>query len=320
MLSTSTTCRNSSANDNRARAASVTDVPRIIRTFKTIREHNNIMAELQHKIQRAIKLLQAIPTTDGPVEVCYSGGKDSDVILQLAKLAGINYRAIYKNTTIDPPGTIAHAKAMGAEIMRPEISFLELVKKKGFPSRFGRFCCSELKEYPILPRAIVGIRRGESRKRAERYHEPETCRIYKNIKGQPHIRQYFPILDWTNDDVAQFVAQQGISCHPLYYDDSGSFLPERRLGCIGCPLASQKKRRAQFLQYPKLLEAQKKALQSHWDNRIPPSKTQIICNNNAWNFMFYSLFCDSILNYQERTHTLFDFNPEQFIKDYFNII
>lgn len=36
--------------------------------------------------------------------------------------------------------------------------------------------------------------------------------------------------------------------------------------------------------------------------------------------MFYSLFCDSIMNYQERTHTLFDFNPEQFIKDYFNII
>lgn len=109
------------------------------------------MAELQHKIQRAIKLLQAIPTTDGPVEVCYSGGKDSDVILQLAKLAGINYRAIYKNTTIDPPGTIAHAKAMGAEIMRPEISFLELVKKKASQAVSADSAARYLKNIPSSP-------------------------------------------------------------------------------------------------------------------------------------------------------------------------
>lgn len=61
---------------------------------------------LDRKIDAAIKLLQSIPTDDGQIEVCYSGGKDSDVILELAKMAGINYRAIYKNTTIDPRGTI----------------------------------------------------------------------------------------------------------------------------------------------------------------------------------------------------------------------
>lgn len=58
-------------------------------------------------------LLRSIPQ-DGPIEVSYSGGKDSDVILQLAKEAGIPFEAIYKQTSIDPPGTTAHAKAMGA--------------------------------------------------------------------------------------------------------------------------------------------------------------------------------------------------------------
>ena len=65
--------------------------------------------KLKKKVDFAIKLLQSIPQ-DGDIEVSYSGGKDSDVILELAKMAGIPYRAIYKNTTIDPPGTIAHAR------------------------------------------------------------------------------------------------------------------------------------------------------------------------------------------------------------------
>lgn len=43
--------------------------------------------DLDRKIEFAINLLKSIPTDDGPIEVCYSGGKDSDVILELAKMA-----------------------------------------------------------------------------------------------------------------------------------------------------------------------------------------------------------------------------------------
>ena len=46
------------------------------------------MDSYEKKVARAIRLLQSIPK-DGPVEVSYSGGKDSDVILELAKMAGI---------------------------------------------------------------------------------------------------------------------------------------------------------------------------------------------------------------------------------------
>lgn len=121
------------------------------------------MADLDKKIRFAIKLLQSIPQ-DGPIEVAYSGGKDSDVILQLTKEAGIPFEAIYKNTTIDPPGTIHHAKEMGATIIRPKQTFAQIIEDIGFPNRMRRFCCKILKEYKVYDRAIQGIRRCESSK------------------------------------------------------------------------------------------------------------------------------------------------------------
>ena len=52
------------------------------------------LAKYEKKKARAIRLLKNIPQ-DGPIEISYSGGKDSDVILELAKMAGIPFRAIY---------------------------------------------------------------------------------------------------------------------------------------------------------------------------------------------------------------------------------
>ena len=206
--------------------------------------------ELEHKVDLAIKLLRAIPK-DGPVEISYSSGKDSDVILELAKMAGIDYRAIYKMTTIDPPGTIQHAREMGAEVLRPKMSFYEIICKKGWPNRTVRFCCQQLKEYKILDRAVQGIRRAESAKRAARYKEPEYCRLYS--KGEK-VRIYLPILEWTTEDVARFIEERGIKCAPHYYDEQGCFHPERRLGCMCCPLQSKKLRREEFKKYPGMLK------------------------------------------------------------------
>ena len=273
---------------------------------------------LQKKVDFAIRLLRSIPQ-DSPIEVSYSGGKDSDVILELAKMSGIPYRAIYKNTTIDPPGTIKHCKSKGVEIFAPTINFFDLVKKKGLPNRYVRFCCQYLKEYKVLDRAIQGIRRSESIKRAERYHEPEICRTYPK---KEKARIYLPILEWTDDDVVEFVTERGIKCHPLYYDEQGNFHVERRLGCIGCPLASQKQRIEQFKQYPKMLKlwikSQQKFLEAH-----PDSKSFKHNNGNAYNCLFRELFCKTSSEYQNLTgggmfpETAID--AKSFMEDYFNI-
>lgn len=55
--------------------------------------------------KRLIELSAEAAVKEGErVEVAYSGGKDSDVLLYLAKgVLGSDFVAIYKNTTIDPP-------------------------------------------------------------------------------------------------------------------------------------------------------------------------------------------------------------------------
>ena len=47
--------------------------------------------ELETKVRQAVSLIQKA-VGDKVVEVAYSGGKDSDVILELTKMAGVNAR------------------------------------------------------------------------------------------------------------------------------------------------------------------------------------------------------------------------------------
>lgn len=193
---------------------------------------------LEKKVERALWLLRtAAAGSDEPIEISYSGGKDSDVILELAKMSGINYRAIYKNTTIDPPGTIKHCIDNRVEIIRRK-SFAEVIQAKGFPNFTRRFCCREIKEYKVLDRAVQGLRRAESTKRRKRYKEPTFCRLYGSKKQ--HVEVFLPILHWTDKNVADFIEQRGIKCHRLYYDADGKFKPKCRLGCMGCPQKSDR--------------------------------------------------------------------------------
>lgn len=277
-----------------------------------------MMDDYEKKLARSIRLLQSIPTDEGPVEVSYSGGKDSDVILELAKMAGIPYRAIYKNTTIDPPGTIKHCKSKGVEILHPKKSFYQIVEEAGSPSQWYRICCSTLKEYKVLERAIQGIRRSESIKRRKRYKEPEECRTYKT-GGKAKV--YYPILDWTDEDVARFIEERHIECHPLYYDENGAFHIERRLGCIGCPLANQKERRNRFMMFPKVLKRWIQSLQKYYITH-PHIESVKKFNGIAHNKMFADLFCDSYDDYiTKKSVDLWgrQLDTKQFLEEYFKI-
>lgn len=274
------------------------------------------MSDYEKKVARSIRLLQSIPTDEGPVEVSYSGGKDSDVILELAKMAGIPYRAIYKNTTIDPPGTIKHCKEKGVEVIHPKTSFMGLVSKKGIPTRRARFCCSELKEYKVLDRSIQGIRRSESNARKERYKEPEICRVYGKDKK---VKVYLPLLDWTDEDVARFVAERNIKCHPLYYDEQGIFHVERRLGCIGCPMKSDNGK-GDFKRYPKMLRALIKSAHKFLDTH--PNCSSLRKFGNAYNLVFNDLFCDSYDDFITKTSVDLwggQLDTKKFLEDYFGI-
>ena len=249
--------------------------------------------ELQRKVDRAVKLIQAagkVAKEHGqPLEICYSGGKDSDVILELARMSGIEFRAIYRNTTIDPPGTIKHCRDNGVEIIQPKVTFRQVLEKVGLPSRYRRACCDHLKEYKILDYAVIGVRRDESKKRAERYKEPELCRVYKHKQRQ---RQYLPILEWTAADVETFIMERGIKCHSLYYDEDGTFHVERRLGCMGCPLAAKKQRMAEFKAHPQMAKFYIKGAQKYMDTH-PDSKVHKTFKD-ACEWFCFTLYCDNL--------------------------
>lgn len=266
--------------------------------------------ELQKKVDRAIRLIQSVKCDC--IEVCYSGGKDSDVILELTKMAGVPYRAIYKNTTIDPPGTIAHCKSKGVEIMQPQMTFFKLIEKSGYPTRRARFCCSILKEYKVLDNSIQGIRKYESIKRRERYKEPIICRIYG--KKENHVNVVLPVLDWSDNDIANFIQEREIKCHSLYYDENGKFRVERRLGCMACPMKS--KQLQDFVDNPKLAKQWIKSCGKYWENRKSISKKF----NNHYEEFVQDVFFDTYEDFRLATSGMFGkVDCKKFIENYFKI-
>lgn len=276
------------------------------------------MSELQKKIDNALKILKMSEKNaelhNEPVELAYSGGKDSDVLLQLAKESGINFRAYYKNTTIDPSGTLQHVRNNNVEVVQPKISFFQLIAKKGFPSFRFRFCCQSLKEYKILNTALWGVRRDESVKRKARYKSFNFCRVYNS---KEKVSVFAPLVDWTLKDVADFVNDRQIKLAPHYYDESGKIDFSRRLGCLGCPLKYDRGI-ADFMSNKNLLRAWLRAGQKFFENHY--------ANNGKFNdvyelFVFRTFFHDSESWRLHCSKNLFGytFNAKDFLENYFQI-
>ena len=68
-----------------------------------------------------------------------------------------------------------------------------------------------------------------------------------------------PIIDWSDADVWEFIREYNIPYCKLY--DEG----QKRLGCIGCPVASREARIAEFERYPKYKRAYIRAFQRMLD-------------------------------------------------------
>lgn len=121
-----------------------------------------------------------------PLIVCYSGGKDSDVMLDIAKkcLKPDEFEVLNSHTTVDAPETVYHIrdvfKGLEAEGVHTEIrmprykgkptSMWKIIEDKQMPpTRTVRYCCAILKEASTPNRIVaVGVREDESNKRKGR--------------------------------------------------------------------------------------------------------------------------------------------------------
>lgn len=271
--------------------------------------------DLEKKVKRGIRLIQAAAMGQDVIEIAYSGGKDSDVILELAKMAGVKYRVIYKNTTIDPKGTIAYAVSRGAEIINPEKTFIKIIEEKGFPTFRSRFCCEVLKEYRILDVAVHGIRRTESIARKKRYKEPEVCRNYGGLRGKARI--IYPILDWTDNDVLEFIVHRGVRIHPLYYRSDGTIDVTRRLGCQCCPMKSCRGL-SDFRANPRLVLMWLKAGLRWWNTH--PNAASHRKFSTVYDLFVHNIFFDTYEEFMLAKNGMFGtIDCKQFLSDYFNI-
>lgn len=117
------------------------------------------------KERKAIERLRAFEPQDEAYYLCYSGGKDSDVILMLAELAGVKYEAVHNLTTVDAPETVKYVKSKkNVKISHPEKTMWELIVEKGMPpTRIARYCCATQKESGGAGRVkVTGTRWAES--------------------------------------------------------------------------------------------------------------------------------------------------------------
>lgn len=122
------------------------------------------------KEKRAIEYLKSFEPKREPYYLCYSGGKDSDCILALARLAGVNFEAVHNLTTVDAPETVHYVQQQkDVHIDYPHTSMWELIVKQKYPPiRTERYCCKYLKEDNGRGRVkITGVRWAESARRKD---------------------------------------------------------------------------------------------------------------------------------------------------------
>lgn len=236
--------------------------------------------------QKAIKRIQVASEMSlyhyGKPLVCtYSGGKDSDVMLELFRRGGIPFEVHNSHTTADAPQTVRHIRDVFKKLEMDGIkcaiemptykgertSMWKLIPQKLIPpTRIARYCCAVLKETGCANRFIAtGVRWDESvqRKNREEFEKLGATKATKEKftsvmlmndndarrRMNEHCMQkkkmvVNPIIDWKDSDVWEYINSENIPTCELY--QWGYY----RVGCIGCPMAG-KKRYKEFADFPK---------------------------------------------------------------------
>lgn len=272
---------------------------------------DGIRGSHEHKVDTAIKRLKCFEPPDG-YYVAFSGGKDSQCVYHLCKLAGVKFDAHYAVTSVDPPELIYFIRKNYPDVEfesqhysdgKPITMWNLIPYSKMAPGRRARICCKSLKEPGGQGRIVVtGVRWAESNRRKNLHDvvgfksKPKSTIAIANELGVDYklnkrgeiilnddnddnrrmVEQCYrtrktmvnPIVDWTDDDVWEFLNSNGIP-HCSLYDEGYT-----RLGCIGCPLAGIKNMKRDFERYPKYKTLYINAFRKMLKERNEPSSQE----------------------------------------------
>jgi phosphoadenosine phosphosulfate reductase len=248
-----------------------------------------MMREYEEKAVGRIRIAHEMAAGRGNVlVVAYSGGKDSDVLLGLAKRSGVPFAVEHNLTTADAPQTVYHIREVFARlaadgisclINRPRISMWDLIPKKKIPPmRRHRYCCAELKERRLAGQHLLfGVRWDESASRADRglhenlHKDKEKRVVYTDENDDDRKLTEIcqtknrivtnPIIDWSEDDVWRYATERKLCMNPLYA------MGFHRVGCVGCPMALTRMRMKEFALFPKYKDMYMRAFARMLDAR-----------------------------------------------------
>lgn len=282
--------------------------------LKQLDENGNVVRD---KVRVAIDRLKAFEPRGG-YYLAFSGGKDSQCIYHLAKMAGVEFDAHYNVTSVDPPELVRFIKDNYPDVSidipkdkdGKQISMWSLIANHTIPpTRVARYCCSDLKETHGKNRVTVtGVRWAESARRKKLHGVANIQTKSKKLIGKAleenpsaavndrgtlimnddnsesrrMVEQCYrtkktlvnPIVDWTDEDVWEFLNDVAKVPHCSLYDEGFT-----RLGCIGCPLAGEKSMRKEFERWPKYknlyILAMEKMIKNH------PNEIRILESDEA---------------------------------------
>lgn len=196
------------------------------------------MKNMNYKIEKSLDILRvnedtALELSGYGYHVGFSGGKDSQVVYELCRMADVEFKAFFYRTSVDPKELLIHIRSNypNVEWVRPKRTMFQLIYDKGFlPYRTRRYCCSVLKEQNGGNCVVVtGIRAEESVARSKR----KAIEISTGDQTKLFVH---PILNWTRNEVLEFLSDRNIPLCSLYETQD-------RIGCVGCPMAPKSMRR-----------------------------------------------------------------------------
>lgn len=163
--------------------------------------HKVLKNKLLHSIElirKAEKLALLYDPENGFFNT-FSGGKDSQAMYHVAKMAGVRFKTHMNFTSVDPPQVIRFVRREYPDVITrsPKKSIFKLAVYEGLlPSMRIRWCCAKLKESAGAGKVtLIGIRKEESSRRARR-HEVEVSN--KSFSGN-----FDEFGEWQEEQVAK---------------------------------------------------------------------------------------------------------------------